>query len=64
MKEAQHSYNWVIAIIDSCNNDFHFSVVDKMIELFKLKYPADIKLHIEIDLLRVRHWNKIHGILN
>jgi hypothetical protein len=55
-------FEWVAKIIDTCTNDFHFSAIDKLIELFyeveKNKSQKD-----ELTFLRQQKWNKIHGIL-
>ena len=55
-------FEWVAKIIDTCTNDFHFSAIDKLIELFyeveKNEYQKD-----ELTFLREQKWNKIHGIL-
>ncbi len=62
MTEKQQNYNWIMLIIDSCNNDFQFSCVDKLIELFYQKHNDD-ELTNCLKLLRRRHWNNIHVIL-
>jgi len=37
-------YNWIEHIILSCNSDFQFVCVDKLIELFKQRFPEEITL--------------------
>ena len=68
MKEAQRDYNWMLVIIHSCSNDFHFEGVDKLVELFKAKYddgtPYMDQLFFELVVVRLRRWNLIHSILN
>jgi hypothetical protein len=56
------SFTWMISIIDSCTNDFHFSCLDVLISLFKLKYTNDELVN---KLLEARNnkWNSIHTIL-
>lgn len=54
--------NWIIQIIDSCNNDFHFEAVDRLIELFYEREKND-DLKTELILLKQRKWNEIHNIL-
>lgn len=63
MTTKQECYNWLVSIIDSCNNDFHFEGVDALIALFKLRFKEDTDLHILLETQRATHWNTIHGIL-
>jgi hypothetical protein len=62
IESKTEAYNWILSIIKSCNNDFHFDCVDKLIELYHEKY-----LDSEIDTLlkteRANVWNNIHSIL-
>ena len=58
----EHIYDWIIRIIDTCNNDFHFEAVDKLIELFYEKCQ-DEKRKIELEQLITKKWNEIHSIL-
>lgn len=58
----EKSFAWLTNIIESCNNDFHFSCADVLISLFKLKYGDD-DLITRLDELRNQKWNSIHGIL-
>lgn len=62
MTEKQQNYNWLMNIIDSCNNDFHFTAVDKLIELF-LSRHKDETLTDCLKAQRTSHWNFIHSIL-
>lgn len=63
MTEAQKDYNWLQAIIDSCNNTFHFECADKMIELFIAKHN-NANLIMCLHSQREAHYNAIHSILN
>ena len=54
--------NWIIQIIDSCNNDFHFDAVDRLIELFYEREKNE-DLKVELMLLKQKKWNEIHNIL-
>lgn len=54
--------NWIIQIIDSCNNDFHFDAVDRLIELFYEREKNEA-LKVELMLLKQKKWNEIHNIL-
>jgi hypothetical protein len=58
----EYIYDWIVRIIDTCNNDFHFEAVDKIIELYYEKYQ-DEKKKIELEYLRTIKWNEIHGII-
>lgn len=62
MTEQQSLYNWIMNIIDSCNNDFHFEAADKLIELFEQRVKNQ-DLVICLKQQRERHWNSIHSIL-
>ena len=58
----EHIYDWITRIIDTCNSNFHFEAVDKIIDLFYEKYQ-DEKRKLELKNLRTIKWNEIHGIL-
>jgi len=58
----EHIYEWITRIIETCNNDFHFEAIDKLIDLFYEKYQ-DEKRKIELEQLRTKKWNEIHSIL-
>lgn len=55
-------FDWVAKIIDTCTNDFHFSAIDKLIELF-YEVEKNESQKDELNILREQKWNKIHGIL-
>ena len=55
-------FDWVAKIIDTCTNDFHFSAIDKLIELF-YEVEKNESQKDELNILRIQKWNKIHGIL-
>jgi hypothetical protein len=55
-------YTWILKIIDTCSNDFHFEAVDKLIELFNEK-EKDESLTDDLKLARIQKWNEIHTIL-
>jgi hypothetical protein len=55
-------FEWVAKIIDTCTNDFHFSAIDKLIELF-YEVEKNESQKDELTFLREQKWNKIHGIL-
>ena len=60
--EKNHVFEWIKKIIETCNNDFHFEAVDKLIELFNDKFNDEDSL-IELRLMKEQKWNDIHGIL-
>jgi hypothetical protein len=55
-------FNWILAIINSCTDDFHFEAVDKLIEIFFTKFNDDA-LTDELKTMRAIKWNDIHGII-
>ena len=55
-------FEWIVKIIDNCNNDFHFEGVDNLINLYYEKEKNE-DLKIELQLLRNKKWNEIHDIL-
>ena len=64
---AVNDYKWILNIIKSCNNDFHFEGVDKLIELFATRHGNVSKFDsLLYDLLynRKNQWDHIHTILN
>lgn len=63
MSIDQEHYNWIVNIIDSCNNDFHFTCVDKLIELFKQQHSNKEEMAVMLETQRAVHWNNIHAIL-
>jgi hypothetical protein len=54
-------YDWVVRIIDTCNNDFHFESVDKLIELYYNK-TKDESRYIDLQLLRHSRYKDVHSI--
>lgn len=58
----QQHYNWIQNIIDSCNNDFHFDGVDKLIELYEQRHN-NASLTMCLLHQRTQRWNSIHSIL-
>ena len=62
MENKQNLYDWIVKIIDSCRDDFHFEGVDRVIELFNDKFKDD-NLHFELKMKRTDKWNEIHTII-
>ena len=60
--DKKNIYDWIIRIIETCNNDFHFEAVDKLIDFFYQKY-LDGEMRTELNILRQNKWNEIHSIL-
>lgn len=63
MTPKQEHYNWIMAIIDSCNNDFHFTCVDRLIELYKQQHKDAEEMAVMLETQRAVHWNNVHHIL-
>ena len=59
----EEDFKWVIAIIRSGNNDFHFEVIDNLITLFISKYPDATEAEMQLIAVRWETWNRIHVIL-
>lgn len=55
-------HDWIVKIIQSSNNTFHFEAVDKLIILFTEKFQ-DLDLSLELSKKREIRWNEIHDIL-
>lgn len=55
-------YTWIMKIISTCNNQFHFEAVDRLIDLFDEKYKEE-KMTNELKYSRTIKWNEIHNIL-
>lgn len=62
MNPSLQDANWIMSIISSCNNDFHFEAVDTLIELFEARHKNE-PLTTALQLWRMQHWNHIHTIL-
>lgn len=55
----QDIFQWIANIIQTCNNDFHFDSVDKLIDLYYQRDKDEQKV-IELKLLRKAKWDEIH----
>jgi hypothetical protein len=53
---------WVMKIIDSCNDDFQFEAVDRLIDLHYERFKNEEEF-LELSVTRARKWNDIHGIV-
>lgn len=56
------AYDWISRIIETCNNDFHFTAVDALIELY-FHQVQDEQKYLELKIMRQDKWNDIHCIL-
>jgi hypothetical protein len=54
--------DWIIKIIDSCNDDFQFEAVDKLIDLHYAKFKIEDEF-LELSIHRAKRWNEIHSII-
>jgi hypothetical protein len=55
-------YDWIVKIISTCTDDFHFDCVDKLIELFYVRF-ADADKRDDLIMIRSQKWNETHAIL-
>jgi len=55
-------YDWIVKIISTCSDDFHFDCVDKLIELFYIRF-GDADKRDDLIMIRSQKWNETHGIL-
>ena len=55
--------HWILMIIHSATNTFHFEAIDKLIELFNNKHKEET-LTLQLQMQRTTCWNIIHSILN
>ncbi len=62
ISETDTTFDWIVKIIDTCNNDFHFESVDNLIELYYLKTGNEDK-YIDLQLIRMKKYKLVHGQL-
>jgi hypothetical protein len=62
MTKNYEKFIWITKIIETCNNDFHFMAVDKLIELYYESEKDDF-LRDDLIIARNNKWNEIHNIL-
>jgi hypothetical protein len=55
-------YDWIVKIISTCTDDFHFDCVDKLIELFYVRF-GDADKRDDLIMIRSQKWNETHAIL-
>jgi hypothetical protein len=62
VSENDTTFDWIVRIIDTCNNDFHFESVDNLIELYYKKTKNEDK-YIDLQLIRITKYKLVHGQL-
>ena len=45
-------FDWIVRIVETCQNDFHFDCADKLIELFYIRFNNESRRD---DILQVRN---------
>jgi hypothetical protein len=55
-------YDWIVKIINTCTDDFHFDCVDKLIDLFYVRFGDEDKRD-DLIMIRSQKWNETHAIL-
>lgn len=60
----QEDYDWIIKVLGTCTNTFHFSCIDNLIDLYNTKH-TDCGKELSIQLLYEREikYKLVHGIL-
>ena len=62
MSNNESIYEWIAKIIDTCNNEFHFQAVDKLISLYYEREKDEEKV-LELEFKKARKWNEMHNII-
>jgi hypothetical protein len=63
MEKVEKAYDWITRITATCNNQFHFDGLDKLIELFATNFPEELEKIDELKMKRFEKWNEVHNIL-
>lgn len=53
---------WVSKIIESCKDDFQFEAVDRLIDLYYIKFGNE-EGYLDLQLERAKKWNDVHVII-
>lgn len=61
LSPQQMHYNWLMNIIDSCTDCFHFDCIEKLIAQFKVEYAQETKLHQCLEELKDKRLNHINN---
>ncbi len=57
------AFEWVLQIVESCHEPFHFTGADTLIDLFqKSEYTSPERVD-KLRAARAKRWNFLHGIL-
>jgi hypothetical protein len=62
MTNQTEAYQWICRIIDTCNHQFHFEAIERLITFYKDIYK-DIEGTFELSMLSAKKYNEIHNIL-
>jgi hypothetical protein len=62
ISETDTTFDWIVRIIETCKNDFHFESVDNLIELYYKKTKNEDK-YIDLQLIRIQKYKIVHGQL-
>ena len=58
----EENFDWILKIINSCKNDFHFEAVKILIDLFNTKHKNSA-FTWGLKEAQTKRWNEIHGIV-
>lgn len=61
--ENKSIFDWIANIIESCNNDFHFEAVEKLISLYESR-TNDADMVLKLRELKQLKWFAITNILH
>lgn len=56
------AYEWICRIIETCNNQFHFDGIDRLIELFGENFKDENKV-VLLKNIRNQKFAEVHNIL-
>lgn len=56
------AFEWICRIIDTCNHQFHFDAVDRLVTLYS-EFYKDIEGTFDLRMLAAQKYNAIHSIL-
>jgi hypothetical protein len=56
------AYEWICRIIDTCNHQFHFDAVDRLVTLY-YEFYKDYESTKSLKMIAAQKYNAIHNIL-
>ncbi len=56
------AYEWICRIIETCNHQFHFEAVERLVILYGEIYK-DSKGTYALEMISAKKFNEIHNIL-